>query len=66
MITLNDCRAFCDVDPAIVARVARHEQLPEILAIARVQSRVMKARRLSARNPIVAPPPAMAAQRLAA
>lgn len=66
MITLKDCRAFCDVDPATVARVARHEQLPEILAIACAQSRVMKSRHLPARHPIVAPPAAMAAQRLVA
>ena len=31
MITLNDCKAFCDADPATVARVARLEQLPDIL-----------------------------------
>lgn len=52
MITLNDCKAFCDVDPATVARVARREQLPEILAIARAQSSLMKARPLQARHPI--------------
>lgn len=44
MITLNDCKAFCDADSATVARVARLEQLPEILAIACAQSRLMKAR----------------------
>jgi len=52
MITLNDCKAFCDVDPDTVARVARREQLPEILAIARAQSSLMKARPLHARQPI--------------
>jgi len=52
VITLNDCKAFCDVDPATVARVARREQLPEILAIARAQSSLMKARPLPARHPI--------------
>lgn len=66
MITLNDCKAFCDVDPATVARVARHEHLPEILAIACVQSRLMKARRLHARNPITYAPAASVSQRLAA
>ena len=50
MITLNDCKAFCDADPATVARVARQEQLPEIQAIACTQSRLMKARPLHARN----------------
>lgn len=66
MITLNDCKAFCDVDPATVARVARHEQLPEILAIACAQSRVMKSRRLHAHQLIVPVPAATVAQRLAA
>ncbi|BAO29359.1 hypothetical protein [Sulfuritalea hydrogenivorans] len=66
MITLNDCRAFCDVDPATVARVARHEQLPEILAIACVQSRVTKAPPLQARNQINLAHAAVLSQRLAA
>jgi hypothetical protein len=66
MITLNDCRAFCDVDPATVARVARSEHLPEILAIACAQTRVTKARRLHARQPIVVVPAATPSQRLAA
>ena len=65
MITLNDCRAFCDVDPATVARLARDEHLPEILAIACAQTRVTKARRLHARPPIVAIPAAMPSQPLA-
>jgi hypothetical protein len=50
MITLNDCRAFCEVDPATVARVTRQEQLPEILAIACAQTRLMKARRCMRRT----------------
>lgn len=66
MITLNDCKAFCTVDPATVARVARHERLPEILAIACAQSRVSKARRLNARKPIPAVSAAALSQRLAA
>ncbi len=52
MITLNDCKAFCDVDTATVARVARRERLPEILAIARAHSSLMKARPLHSRHPI--------------
>jgi hypothetical protein len=51
MITLNDCKAFCDADPATVARVARHEQLPEIVAIARAHSRHIKARPLHGGHP---------------
>ena len=66
MITLNDCKAFCDADPATVARVARREQLPEILAIARAQSSLMKARPLHARNPINLATAAREPQRLAA
>ena len=66
MITLNDCRAFCDADPATVARVARQEQLPEIVAIARAQSSLMKARPLHARNPINLATAAREPQRLAA
>ena len=66
MITLNDCKAFCDIDPATVARVARREQLPEILAIARVQSRLMQARPLRASNPISHTPGRCDTQRLAA
>ncbi len=67
MITLNDCKAFCDVDPDTVARVARREHLPEILAIARAQSSLMKARPLHARQPIASFTAATcAAQRLAA
>lgn len=52
MITLNDCRAFCDVDPGTVARVARREQLAEVLAIACAHGRLMKAPPLHARHPI--------------
>jgi len=37
MITLDDCRNLCDADPALVARVAREEALPEVLALARAQ-----------------------------
>ncbi|MDK9703389.1 MAG: hypothetical protein OEL20_09630 [Sulfuritalea sp.] len=66
MITLNDCKAFCTVDPATVARVARHERLPEILAIACAQSRVSKARRSIARKPIPAAPADELSRRLAA
>lgn len=66
MITLNDCKALCDVDPATVARVARIEHLPEILAIACAQTRMTKARRLHARQLIVANPAATPSQRLAA
>ena len=66
MITLNDCKAFCTVDPATVARVARHERLPEILAIACAQTRLMKTRLLHAPNPITLVPVACVPQRLAA
>jgi len=66
MITLNDCRAFCEADAATVARVTRQEQLPEILAIACAQSRLMKARPLHAPNPITLAPVACVPQRLAA
>ena len=66
MITLNDCRAFCEVDPAMVSRVTRQEQLPEILAIACAQSRLLKARLLHAPNPITLVPVACLPQRLAA
>jgi hypothetical protein len=66
MITLNDCKAFCDADPATVARVARQEQLQEILAIACAQSRLMKARPLLARHPITPAPATCVPQRLAA
>ena len=37
MITLDDCRGLFDADPALVARVAREEALPEVLALARAQ-----------------------------
>jgi carbonic anhydrase len=66
MITLNDCRAFCEADPAVVARVTQREQLPEILAIACAQSRLMKARLFHAPNPITLVPVACVPQRLAA
>ncbi|MBK7023524.1 MAG: hypothetical protein IPH41_08430 [Sulfuritalea sp.] len=66
IITLNDCKAFCDADPETVTRVARHERLPEILAIACAQSRVSKARRLNARQPILPVSVAALTQRLAA
>ncbi len=67
MITLNDCKAFCAADPATVARVARHEQLPEILAIARAHSRHIKARRLhGGHNPVTVVPAGCMPQRLAA
>jgi hypothetical protein len=66
MITLNDCKAFCDADPATVARVARQEQLPEIMAIACAQSRLIKAGLLHPRNPINLSPAARETQRLAA
>jgi hypothetical protein len=52
MITLNDCKAFCDADSETVARVARLEQLPEILAITCAQSRLMKARPPHGRHPM--------------
>lgn len=66
MITLNDCRAFCDADPATVARVARNEHLPEILAIACAHSRLLKARPLHARHPIPVAAANYVPQRLAA
>ena len=66
MITLNDCKAFCDADPATVARVARQEQLPEILAIARAHSRHIKARLLHGGHPISMAPAGCTPQRLAA
>lgn len=66
MITLNDCKAFCEADPATVARVAHQEQLPEILAIACAQTRLMKARPPHARNPTTLARAAAKPQRLAA
>ena len=66
MITLNDCKAFCDADPATVARVARHQQLPEIVAIARAHSRHIKARRLHGGQPVAAVAAGCRPQRLAA
>ncbi len=66
MITLNDCKAFCDADPATVARVARREQLPEILAIACAHSRLVKARSLHAPQPITLAAANRVPQRLAA
>lgn len=66
MITLNDCKAFCDVDPATVARVARREQLPEILAIACAHSRLLKARPLRAPQPFTLAAANCLPQRLAA
>lgn len=66
MITLDDCRAFCDADPATVARVARHEQLPEILAIARAHSRHVKARPLHDGYRVSMVPAGCTPQRLAA
>jgi hypothetical protein len=67
MITLNDCKAFCDADPATVARVARHEQLPEIVAIARAHGRHIKARRLQGGpHPVAVVPAGCLPQRLAA
>ena len=66
MITLNDCRAFCEADPATVARVTRQEQLPEILAIACAQSRLIKARPLHGRHPMTIATANCVPQRLAA
>ena len=66
MITLNDCRAFCDVDPATVAHVARNQHLPEILAIACAQSRLIKARPLHGRHPMTIATANCVPQRLAA
>jgi hypothetical protein len=66
MITLNDCRALCDVDPATVARVARQERVPEIMAIACAQSRLMKTRPMRARHPITLAAATCVPQRLAA
>lgn len=34
MITLEDCRAFCDADAALVEEIARREHLALIMAIA--------------------------------
>ena len=66
MITLNDCKAFCDADPATVARVARRDHLPEILAIACAHSRLVKARPLQATQPITLAAANCAPQRMAA
>ena len=66
MITLNDCKAFCDADPETVARVARHEQLPEILAIACAQSRLVKARPVHGWHPMAIATANCVPQRLAA
>ena len=66
MITLNDCKAFCDAAPATVARVARLEQLPEIVAIARAQSSLMTARPVHGRHPMTIATANRVPQRLAA
>ena len=42
MITLKDCIAFCDLDPATVVRVARHENLPELVAFASARAKRMR------------------------
>jgi len=54
MITLDDFHAFCDADPATVARVARQEQLPEAVAVACTQSRLKRAKKFSALYLIIA------------
>lgn len=51
MITLQDCVAFCDSNPATVARTARQERLPELLAIACAHSRTVTAKRKFAGRP---------------
>jgi len=50
MITLQDCVAFCDAKPATVARLARQQHLPELLAIACAHSRTASASRTFARR----------------
>ncbi len=66
MITLNDCKAFCDADPATVAYVARREQLPEILAIACAHGRLAKVRPMHAPQQIALAAANCVPQRLAA
>ncbi len=60
MITLNDCKAFCYAGPATIARTARQQHLPEMLAIACAHSVVLAART------ITSVPAAVAVRRLAA
>ncbi len=66
MITLEDCRAFCDVDQAAVARLAQKEHLAEIVALACAQSRTMNTRQLQVAPLFTRLPDARMSQRLAA
>ncbi len=47
MITLEDCEAFCDADPALVEAVTRREHVTGIAALAQAQALT------SARQPVV-------------
>jgi len=38
MITLEDCEAFCDAEPALVEDVTRRERVAGIAALARAQA----------------------------
>jgi hypothetical protein len=55
MIILNDCKAFCDADPATVARTARQQNLPEVLAIARAHGLVQAASTIDVRPAAIYP-----------
>ena len=55
MNTLNDYKAFCDADPATLARTARQQNLPEVLAIARTHGLVLAASTIDARTAAIYP-----------
>lgn len=65
MITLNDCKAFCDADPATIVLTARQQHLPEMLAIACAHS-VAFAASINARHPVTHASATVAVRRLAA
>lgn len=60
MITLDDCQAFGDADVPDVARMAREQQIPIVVAIARAHARKMQA---PLRDPQPQPYPAVSEQR---
>ena len=66
MITLNDCKAFCHADPATIARTARQQHLPEVLAIACAHGLAQAARGNAARRTVTSARAAVAVRRPAA
>lgn len=61
MITLEDCEAFCEAEPALVEEVARHDCLAGIAALAKAHEQALCGTQV--RRESVAPAPC---QRLAA